>query len=65
MTRNTGDRMAEHVTHRRPRRAARVLYEIDAIRAVTAICVVGVHAVSFTLILTHTNAGQLRPRTPW
>lgn len=33
------------------------LYEIDVIRAVTAICVVGVHAVSFTVILTHTPLG--------
>lgn len=49
--------MAEHDAHKVARRGR--LYEIDAIRAVTAICVVGVHAVSFTVILAHTNAGQL------
>lgn len=49
--------MAEHAAQTVARRGR--LYEIDAIRAVTAICVVGVHAVTFTVILTHTNAGQL------
>jgi probable poly-beta-1,6-N-acetyl-D-glucosamine export protein len=35
------------------------LYEIDVVRAVTAICVVGVHVVAFTIILAHTSAGIL------
>jgi peptidoglycan/LPS O-acetylase OafA/YrhL len=37
----------------------RRLYEIDAIRAVTALGVVGVHTISATIILTHTDVGQL------
>src|SRR5271166_5789320 len=35
------------------------LYEIDAVRAVTALCVVGVHVVAITVFLTHTVAGEL------
>ena len=37
----------------------RHLYEIDAIRAVTALSVVAVHTAAFTIILTTTPAGQL------
>src|SRR5215469_10923219 len=37
----------------------RHLYEIDVIRAVTALSVVAVHSLAFTIILTHTAAGQL------
>jgi surface polysaccharide O-acyltransferase-like enzyme len=35
------------------------LYEIDVVRAVTALCVVGVHTVAFTIILAPTGAGTL------
>ena len=35
------------------------LYEIDVVRSITAICVVGVHMVALTLILVHTPAGVL------
>ena len=42
-----------------PRRTREHLYEIDLIRSVTAICVVGVHAVAFTVILAHTDLGVL------
>lgn len=34
------------------------LYEIDVIRAVTALCVVGVHAVAFTVVLAQGPLGQ-------
>ena len=37
----------------------RHLYEIDFVRAVTALSVVAVHTVAFTIILTTTPAGQL------
>jgi probable poly-beta-1,6-N-acetyl-D-glucosamine export protein len=35
------------------------LYEIDVVRAVTALSVVGVHTVAFTIILAPTGAGTL------
>jgi surface polysaccharide O-acyltransferase-like enzyme len=35
------------------------LYEIDVVRAVTALCVVGVHTVAFTIILAPTGGGTL------
>jgi membrane-bound acyltransferase YfiQ involved in biofilm formation len=37
----------------------RHLYEVDVIRAVTALSVVAVHTAAFTIILTTTPAGQL------
>ncbi|HUY78250.1 MAG TPA: acyltransferase [Ktedonobacterales bacterium] len=42
-----------------PRRTREHLYEIDLIRSATAICVVGVHAVAFTVILAHSDLGAL------
>lgn len=39
------------------RRARDHLYEIDVIRAVTALCVVGVHAVAFTVVLAQSQVG--------
>jgi len=33
------------------------LYELDLLRSVTALCVVGVHVAAFTIILTHTALG--------
>jgi probable poly-beta-1,6-N-acetyl-D-glucosamine export protein len=35
------------------------LYEVDVIRVITAVSVVAVHAVAFTIILAHTSTGQL------
>lgn len=39
------------------RRARDHLYEIDVIRAVTALCVVGVHSVAFTVVLAQSQVG--------
>ncbi len=46
-------------TRNKPRRPRAHLYEIDVVRSVTAVCVVGVHAVAFTVFLTPPGAGQL------
>jgi probable poly-beta-1,6-N-acetyl-D-glucosamine export protein len=35
------------------------LYEIDVVRALTALCVVGVHVLAFTTILAYTSTGIL------
>ncbi len=45
----------EQVQHpaQRGRSSRPHLYELDPLRAVTAICVIGVHAVSFTVFLNH------------
>lgn len=34
------------------------LYEVDLVRIVTALCVVGVHAAAFTVLYNHTPLGQ-------
>jgi hypothetical protein len=41
------------------REARTHLYEIDALRVVTALCVVGVHVVAFTVIFTNSPVGEL------
>lgn len=38
-------------------RAKPYLYEIDLVRVITALCVVGVHAAAFTVIFNHTTLG--------
>ena len=50
----TGDRAATRVASR-----GQHLYEIDILRAVTALCVVGVHVIAFTVILTNNPVGEL------
>ncbi len=48
-----------HTPASSPRGRLARLYEVDVIRAITALSVVAVHAVAFTIVLTHTSTGQL------
>ena len=50
---------SEQAPQQKQRRSGAHLFEIDVVRSVTAICVIGVHAVSFTIVFTPPGLGNL------